>query len=975
MISNNARVARALYLLKLDLDNFVAREFTNHHQDQTVTVLNQILGQSRDSEKPFQNMKTQDLLAVVQTSWWNVFDRAMGGIEPGLVREVALAHEFWAGRNNFSAENAFQTLNSVQRLLAAMSSPSTLELDMLKRECLESEIEAAEPEEEEVPVSSSPSSDELTETTVPSDEGEAIVDVQPVTVEDAEVEEEETAEEEATAPVEEPYAADLLRALREAGALRDEDLLAKSAKDGIQAQYADDSLLRELSPSMAQALDEQGIERLLAYQGEALSHILAGSNVVLETGWGADETVTPSIVLAESLLRNPGCHGLALCPDDASVGSLAEHLNTLLATARVRVLAGAEELSDLAPESEELLPPVVVVASVDSLNDALSTLREEWQSLLKDLKIITLYRAEEYRGHFGANVSVLLRRLAHRLAVLGAGPQYLVPAQGCANGIELAGNLTGKDFQAVSGLGRPVAKRHYIAVCPRATDGIGQMDMPSRVARAALACVGTGRSVLVYCSGESLAQAAFDLAREMREDSEIDEGALLFGLENQHNTPNATGEEEGDSQKPRAVFTAISHQTDTPAGNFDGIIVAGSLSNSRTELRLLDGAGGSEEGEAFALFIAANDLDGRFAVRNFDTLLVKEPSHVVVDPDIPEIISSHLPALVHEAEGRIYSFSREALGNAIFQALRREAATLGAWNEPETPAVDLHPSGQPRWGLWVEGREVSSLSQYGKFREIYPGSVIALDGGKYRVASIDPGNSDDRAPAIVLESAEALANLRTAPRFSTSIEVQDESLCLSVSPGISLHLGRVAVEEVLDTVSVIDESGSPDLDDESPEGQDYQELVTATFAPDEEVAWSLNAQAFWIDVSGAAEGDAAGTENDGKSVEAPVIAALEQLFRVGARFTFAVGKYDLATYSQGSSIFLVEVSPESLGIVKKVFDNWRDILRLGADVARNCRGATGRIDSLLPVSPNDKPVDKAGGLALADRLLEITLDS
>ena len=44
MISNNARVARALYLLKLDLDNFVAREFTNYHQDQTLTVLNQIPG-------------------------------------------------------------------------------------------------------------------------------------------------------------------------------------------------------------------------------------------------------------------------------------------------------------------------------------------------------------------------------------------------------------------------------------------------------------------------------------------------------------------------------------------------------------------------------------------------------------------------------------------------------------------------------------------------------------------------------------------------------------------------------------------------------------------------------------------------------------------------------------------------------------------------------------------------------------------
>ena len=229
MISNNARVARALYLLKLDLDNFVAREFTNYHQDQTLTVLNQILGQSRDSQKPFQNMKTQDLLAVVQASWWNVFDRAMGGLEPGLVREVTFAHESWAGRNNFSAESAFQALNSIQRLLAAMSSPSTLELDMLKRECLESEIEAAEPDEEEVPAFGG----QAAETAVPTAAGDTIVDVRPVAEDDAAVEAVDTVEEEVTASGEDPYPAGLLRALREAGGLKGRRLSGQ----GVQGRY------------------------------------------------------------------------------------------------------------------------------------------------------------------------------------------------------------------------------------------------------------------------------------------------------------------------------------------------------------------------------------------------------------------------------------------------------------------------------------------------------------------------------------------------------------------------------------------------------------------------------------------------------------------------------------------------------------------------------------------------------------------
>ena len=101
--------------------------------------------------------------------------------------------------------------------------------------------------------------------------------------------------------------------------------------------------------------------------------------------------------------------------------------------------------------------------------------------------------------------------------------------------------------------------------------------------------------------------------------------------------------------------------------------------------------------------------------------------------------------------------------------------------------------------------------------------MIALDGMKYRVASVDPGvdsgEGEGRSPAISLEGAEALANLRTVPSFSAAVEVQEESLCLSLAPGVSLHLGRVVVEEALINVSVIDESSSTDPGDEMPDGQ------------------------------------------------------------------------------------------------------------------------------------------------------------
>jgi hypothetical protein len=971
VISNNARVARALYLLKLDLDNFVPREFGNCHQDQTLTVLNQILGQSRDSQRPFHNMKTQDLLAVIQASWWNVFDRAMGGIEPGLVREVALTHETWAGRNNFGSETAFQALNSIQRLLAAMSSPSTLELDMLIRECLESEIEAAEREGEGIPHGG----DEPTESSTRVGDEDTVVDVQPPTAEAVPDGAMEEGERQVGATDQDPYVADLLRALREAGALREEDYLTRAVRDGIDDQCAEVSLFQELSPSLAQALGEQGIHRLFAYQGEALSHTLAGSNVALEAGWTADETVTMAIPLAESLLRNPGCGGLVLCSDEGLVEILVERLSTLLSGTRILVIADTEGLSEPTPDVGDQLPATVLVTSVERLNSALVTLPPGWFSVLKDLKLVAIPQAQHYRGYFGSNVAVLLRRFAHRLGVLGASPQYFVLAQGCANGIELARDLIGQDFQAVSGLERPAARRHYVVVSPRDPEGPGQVDFADRIARAAFACLAAGKSVLIYCEGESLAQTAFNAAMELREGTNVEEGSLSLGGENQLVLPYNGSSNEEECQRPCAVFAATSQVSVSPGNHFEGVILGGHFSSPRVPLNLMEIGGGGEKSEAFALFYTPNDMDGRFVFRNFDTLLTRERDQVVVEPDIPYVISAHLPTLAQEAGGRIYSFSREALGKTVFRALCREATSISTREETETPAVDLRPSGQQGWNLWAAGHQLASLSPYGKFREIYPGSVIALHGKKYRVASIDPGDNGGQAPAISLESAEALSNLRTVPSFSASVVVQEESLCLSLAPGVSLHLGRVAVTEELLNVSVIDETDSPDLYDESSDGQEGQQLVTATFTPDEEITWSINSQAFWIEVAGLTENRNSGAAEGTGQVDAPVVTALEQIFRVGANFTFLVDKYDLATYSQGSTIFLVEVSPESVGIVKKVFDHWRDILHRGASLARLCRWAEGSVFCPLPVSPNERGLDKVGGLALSDRLLEITAGS
>ncbi|MDE2844297.1 MAG: DUF1998 domain-containing protein, partial [Chloroflexota bacterium] len=624
-----------------------------------------------------------------------------------------------------------------------------------------------------------------------------------------------------------------------------------------------------------------------------------------------------------------------------------------------------------------------LVATPEVLNVSLAATGEGWQTVLRSMRFVIIDQAQEYRGAFGASVAILLRRLFHRLAILGADPQTLLVVQGSGNAGELALNLTSRKFEEISGLDCSAPGRHFLFVDPLDLESPGLADLPVRLARAALACADAGKSVAVCC-GESLVRPAFAAAQNLVRSGggvgRIALGNIVLGVDESAAPPQPGGAADSMPPSGQAVFLTVSQATPAVLRQFDGLILAGQPGDLSALLRLAEGVGNTDRDNAFALFFSAGSGADRFAAHNLGSLLAKAPDRTVVDPDLAEVIRPHLPDLVRELEGRVYSFSREVLGNALFQTLRREAPALEQDDASPPQAVPLGPGSREDWTLVSEGEYLGSVSPYSKFREVYPGSVIVFDGAKYRAAFIEPGVGSDGAPEILLEKSEALANLRTTPRFDSAVTVSEESLRLSPTQGLSLYLGSVSVEETLTSVDVVDESGNPGFDDD-PEAlpESERDLVTATFTPEEEISWQLTAQAFWMDLSGLLAGDSAAAESVAagpKGEDSPAtdgsVAALEHMLRVGARFTFPVNQYDLATCSSGATIFLVEVSPAAQGIAKKTFDLWRDILTFGAGLARQCRCASGCAWCLLPYSPFDGPLDKAGGLRLAERLLQVT---
>ena len=784
---------------------------------------------------------------------------------------------------------------------------------------------------------------------------------------------------EASQPAEEsePYLADLVRLLKAAGALQNSDYIYPATEEGVPLEYADVALIRDLYPSLTQTLDELEDNTLFSYQGQALTQSLAGSHVVLEGGWSSDETLTYALPLAESLLKNSGGHALVLCPTQARALRTSAHLDNLFSASGLLVQAWTDDSQPPDLGHTEEASSIVLATTPEALNWLLATDGEEPRSFLQGLRYVVIDQAQEYQGYFGANVAVLLRRFAHLLAFIDANPQFFLVANGCANGVELAETLTGKSFQSVATPTGPAPKRHYLFVNPREADLPGWADLSDRVSRAALACVQAGKSVTVFCASEKLSRQCHAASLALGEERDADRESFLLDWDGILDSSAFPGAGDRDANSGRAVFTASLPDTIGGLGDFDGAILAGFPETLRSAMTLLKGRSLRTEGENFILYYSSTSSSDTLYVHNLAALLAKDLDQIVIEADSQAIMRSHLPSLAQESDGRIFSFSRDVLGNALFQALRREATELAA-SEEEFPQgnIDWRSDTEQYWTLWCEGESVGSLSPYRKFREAYPGAVLNIGNEKYRTVNPDYGTEPGAPPRLYLETSEGLANLRTEPDFATDLAIQDESLCLSPATGVSLNLGRVTVEERLTQISAMDESTitTPGADPSAELGGEGQTGLHVTYAPEEEVSWQSTSPAFWIDLAGLTPGNAA-SQDSGQADNIGVaesVSALAQMFRLGVRFTFPVGEYDVVTYSDGTRVFLVEVSPAAHGVVKRAFDRWRDILEFGANLARKCDCDRGCYRCLATRSTGAASLDKLAGLALAARLLEVT---
>ena len=394
----------------------------------------------------------------------------------------------------------------------------------------------------------------------------------------------------------------------------------------------------------------------------------------------------------------------------------------------------------------------------------------------------------------------------------------------------------------------------------------------------------------------------------------------------------------------RLVFTTNALELGIDIGNLDGVILAGFPDSIMSAWQRIGRAGRSWDSDAFVIYYARNNPLDQFYASNLHTFLEKPFDELVVNPENEELVRRHVPCLLHETESIEGGESR--LGSGLYEAARehvqRGAQPVRTRGYSPHFGVDIRGTGGGMYTLKLGSRDLGTMSAQQQFREAYQRAIYMHGGTNYRVESIETTSNGG-----TIHLGEAPDHLRTNPFLLTGITVQDLFDGRRWGATVEAMYGNLTVTDSMVQIREFDER---------------TDQTIATWTPETNNAQFSKAHAFWLTVEG--------TDIQDGTME------LQHLFRLGTLFTIPVEQHDVAPHAdvRDRTAYLIESYAGGIGIARKVFERWREILETGIGIAANCRCRRGCPNCIVPPRSTDQ-LDKRRGIALAKQILACTEQS
>ncbi len=221
------------------------------------------------------------------------------------------------------------------------------------------------------------------------------------------------------------------------------------------------TLEKELPDNIQNCLLDRKIS-FYSHQAQAIDLARQGKNVVIATPTASGKTLAFNIPVLDALTKDKKATALYLYPTKALTNDqlkvLKEFEKETGIKASPNIYDGDTPQSQRASIREN---SKIILTNPYGLHQYLPW-HYKWRTFLQNIKFIIIDEAHVYRGVFGSNVAMLLRRLMRICNYYHSDPQIILSSATIANPEEHAKRLTGKDFEIISQDGAPKGKKTFL---------------------------------------------------------------------------------------------------------------------------------------------------------------------------------------------------------------------------------------------------------------------------------------------------------------------------------------------------------------------------------------------------------------------------------------------------------------------------------------------------------------------------------
>jgi DEAD/DEAH box helicase domain-containing protein len=516
---------------------------------------------------------------------------------------------------------------------------------------------------------------------------------------------------------------------------------------------------RWVEPDVLRAFTDRGISSPWAHQVQAADLAHAGRHVVISTGTASGKSLAYQLPILNALATNPRARALYISPTKALGHDQLRAAHTLT--------AAIPRLADIAPTAYDGDSPAEVrrlarersrwvFSNPDMVHLALLRNHARWAVFLRNLRFVVVDECHYYRGVFGSNVAMVLRRLLRLCARYAADPAVLptvifASATTAAPGAT-ATELIGQPVEEIAEDASPQGARTVALWEPALrADLTGENGAPvrrsagSEAARLMADLIAEGARTLTFVRSRRGAELTALATRARLADiaPQLTETVASYRAGYLPEDRNSLEQALLDGRL-RGLATTNALELGIDIAGLDAVVLAG-FPGTVTSFWQQAGRSGRRGQGALVVLVARDDPLDTYLVHNPAALLDKPIERVVIDPANPYILGPQLLCAatelpIDDAEVRALGAQHVADGLVDDGLLRHRSGKYYP-----APGVDPHPAVDirgPTGGQVVivesdTGRLLGTAGAGQAAASVHPGAVYLHQGESYVVDSLD----------------------------------------------------------------------------------------------------------------------------------------------------------------------------------------------------------------------------------------------